>query len=105
MKTRIQVSVVYAERQQQWLRELELERGCSVADAVAASGIMNDAPALRNSNIDELELGVFSLPTQPEELLQEGDRVEIYRALTADPKEVRRQLALLGKTMGTSQRD
>ena len=92
----IHVSVVYAEAQQQWLRELKLDRGCSVMDAIEASGILQDVPALHKSNIHELELGVFSLPAQPDDLLEEGDRVEIYRALTADPKEVRRQLALLG---------
>ena len=39
---------------------------------------------------------------EPDYLLEQGDRVEIYRPLLADPKEVRRQLALVGKTMGKS---
>jgi len=46
-----------------------------------------------------LSIGVFSQKVAHDYLLEEGDRLEIYRPLTADPKEVRRQLALIGKTM------
>jgi len=61
---------------------------------------MNEIPALEAQSISELTIGVYADKIELDYLLEEGDRVEIYRPLTADPKEVRRQLALLGKTMG-----
>jgi putative ubiquitin-RnfH superfamily antitoxin RatB of RatAB toxin-antitoxin module len=55
---------------------------------------------LHDSVVDELNIGIYSRKVDVEHLMEEGDRLEIYRDLTADPKEVRRQLALIGKSMG-----
>ena len=100
---KISVSVVYAEPEQQWVRELSVVRGSSVEDVLLASGVMAEVPALKGRAIAELSLGVFAEKVEPDELVGDGDRIEIYRPLTADPKEVRRQLALLGKTMGNKE--
>lgn len=97
---RIEISVVYATRAQQWLRELNLERGSSAGDAVYASGLLTDVEELNSATLESLDLGVYAQAVNSDYLLQDGDRVEIYRPLLADPKEVRRQLALLGKTIG-----
>ncbi|MFK8016797.1 MAG: RnfH family protein [Gammaproteobacteria bacterium] len=51
------------------------------------------------------DLGVFGRRVKPDQVLEEGDRVELYRPLTADPKTVRRELALLGKSMGKKQKN
>lgn len=98
---RLKISVVYATRDQQWLRELSLERGSSAGDAVSASGLLAEVAELNGAALDSLDLGVYAQAVNSDYLLQDGDRVEIYRPLLADPKEVRRQLALLGKTIGS----
>jgi putative ubiquitin-RnfH superfamily antitoxin RatB of RatAB toxin-antitoxin module len=66
---------------------LSLPAGATVAQALAASGIAerHGLPA------DGLRLGVWCKPREAHSVLRERDRVEIYRALTVDPKEARRQ--------------
>jgi len=96
----INVSVVYATTEKQWLYESNVARGTSAQDLVELSGFMQEVDTLSERSIEELDLGVYSEKVDLDYLLEEGDRVEIYRPLTADPKEVRRQLALMGKTMG-----
>jgi putative ubiquitin-RnfH superfamily antitoxin RatB of RatAB toxin-antitoxin module len=63
---------------------LELPEGASVADAFAASG-WNDA--------DCAGLAVFGVRAAPNRPLRDGDRVEVLRALQADPKDARRRRA------------
>ena len=60
----------------------------------------------RNYEIDpeNLVAGIFSKRAKLDHVLTEGERVEIYRPLQADPREVRRQLAEQGKTMGKAGR-
>ena len=95
----INVSIVYALKDQQWLYEATVARGTSALEMVVLSGVLEVFPELDKST---LQLGVYAQKVEHDYLLEEGDRVEIYRPLTADPKEVRRQLALMGKTMGKS---
>ena len=96
----ISVSVVYATPEQQWLYETTVVRGTSAQELIELSQFMQQAPDLQGKVIEGLNIGVYAEKVSLDYLLQEGDRVEIYRPLTADPKEVRRQLALMGKTMG-----
>jgi len=96
----ISVSVAYATPEKQWLHETTVARGTSAQELIELSDFMNEIPALEAQSISELTIGVYADKIELDYLLEEGDRVEIYRPLTADPKEVRRQLALLGKTMG-----
>jgi len=96
----IKVSVVYATTEKQWLYESNVARGTSAQELIELSGFMQEVGGLRDESISELNIGVYSEKIALDYLLEEGDRVEIYRPLTADPKEVRRQLALMGKTMG-----
>ena len=96
----IQVSIVYAIKRKQWQKELRVPRGTSAQELVVLSDMQHEIDDLRGTRLDALRLGVYSIPVEYDYLLEEGDRLEIYRPLTADPKEVRRQLALLGKTMG-----
>lgn len=101
MKPKISVSVVYAEKHQQWIEEFEIDRGSTVKEALDASGLLHLVQALKGKSADDLSLGLYAQSVKPDDLMQNGDRLEIYRPLTADPKEVRRQLAALGKTMGS----
>ncbi len=100
---KISVSIVYATKEQQWIKELAMQRGQSVGDLVEESSFLNEITALSGCSMGSIRLGIYSKKVDLDTLLEEGDRVEIYRPLTADPKEVRRQLALLGKTMGNKQ--
>jgi putative ubiquitin-RnfH superfamily antitoxin RatB of RatAB toxin-antitoxin module len=97
---RINVSIVYASSSQQWVKEFSVLRGTSAEELIEKSNFLRDIECLKDSDHKKLTIGIYAQKVEPDHLLEEGDRVEIYRPLTADPKEVRRQLALLGKTMG-----
>lgn len=86
----ITVEVVYAEAPRRWLRQVTLAAGSTVADAIEASGLVREVPGLV---VDPARLGVFSRKVTLDQVLGEGDRVEIYRPLTLDPKEARRRRA------------
>ncbi|OSN06963.1 RnfH family protein [Lonsdalea iberica] len=86
----MRVEVVYALPERQFLRTLGLNEGSTVEQAIKASGLLTLRPEI-DLNINKI--GIFSRPVKLDQKLQEGDRVEIYRPLTADPKELRRQRA------------
>ncbi len=96
----IKVSLVYATREKQWIYDATVDRGTSALELLQQSGFLNEVADLVAVPFNQLDFGVFSQKVEHDHLLEEGDRVEIYRPLTADPKEVRRQLARMGKTMG-----
>ena len=87
----IQVEVVLAMADRQELVALEVSAGTTLAEAITQSGLpgMFEGFELNLENV-----GVFGRKASPEQVLQAGDRVEIYRPLIADPKEERRQRAL-----------
>jgi hypothetical protein len=87
---RIRVQVVYALQQRHWIRALELPVGATVGDAIRASGIEQ---ALQGLQIDPSRIGVFGRLVALDSPLHQADRVEIYRPLLCDPKEVRRRRA------------
>lgn len=91
MAEAIRVEVAYVEPGRQFLQSLRLVAGATVADAVAASELRLRFPAL---DLEQGRFGIFSRPATPATRLQDGDRVEVYRPLIANPKEVRRQRAL-----------
>ena len=86
----LNVSVCYALPGHVWLRELRLPDGATVADALAASGFTQAFPVVQPW---ERGVGVFGRAAEPQSRLAEGDRVEIYRGLSFDPKESRRRRA------------
>jgi len=90
MAERIAVEVVYAEAGRQWVLPVELPAGATVMQAIEASGLLAEVPGLE---VDPARLGVFSRKAAPDRVLEAGDRVEIYRPLTLDPKEARRRRA------------
>lgn len=83
----ITVEVAYAEAQHQFLEQVRLPLGSDVADAIAASDIDKAFPKV---DVDATRVGIFSRKVSLTEPLSDGDRVEIYRPLIVDPKEVRR---------------
>ena len=95
-KDSIQIQVVYALRDRQELVALRMPAGTTVQQALDASGLLQKHAEI---NLADNKLGIFGKLTKPDAVLRDGDRVEIYRPLIADPKEVRRKRAEEGKAM------
>jgi len=87
VKPVLEIEVVYAGVNHQVLRSVSMPEGITVRAAVLASGIGADFPEL---NLDECPLGIFGKAITDARVIEAGDRIEIYRPLLADPKEVRR---------------
>jgi putative ubiquitin-RnfH superfamily antitoxin RatB of RatAB toxin-antitoxin module len=85
----IDIEVAYAEPERQFLRRVSLDAGATVADAILASGVEHEL----DIDASALSVGIWSKPVSRDTRLEAGDRVEIYRALVADPKEARRRRA------------
>lgn len=90
----INVEVVYALPGKQVLRQVQLTEGATVADAIHQSGVLDAFPDI---DLTRNKVGIFSKLVRLDESLRDRDRVEIYRPLIADPKEVRRKRAEEGK--------
>jgi hypothetical protein len=86
----IEVEVAYATPNRQVAKRLTLSRGSSVEQAILASGLLDEFPEI---DLARQRVGVFGELVSLDDCLQGGERVEIYRALIADPKEVRRRRA------------
>jgi len=86
----ITVSVVYALPQAATEITLELAPPARVADALRESRIGERHPEV---DLERCEVGIFGQRVGRDALLADGDRVEIYRALRADPKSARRARA------------
>ena len=87
----IRVEVVLAMPERQELVALEVACGTTLAEAITLSGV---AEMFAGFEPDLTRVGIFGQKASADQVLQAGDRVEIYRPLLADPKEVRRQRAL-----------
>jgi putative ubiquitin-RnfH superfamily antitoxin RatB of RatAB toxin-antitoxin module len=106
----LNVVVCYATARQELLREVRVEQGATIGTAIAASHILDDIVALAAAGtLDALadprdpgsvafdpavhQVGIFGKKKPLDTVLREGDRVELYRPLLADPKETRRRRA------------
>lgn len=96
MNNEILVEVAYALPKQQLILELMVPEGTTAEQAVQKSGILAKFPDI---DLAQNKLGIFGKLVKADTVLREKDRVEIYRPLIADPKEVRRQRAAEGKVM------
>ena len=85
------IEVCYATCRTQTLVEIELDPGATVAEALAA--VANREP-FTGLDLRETPVGVFGERVDQQRLLNDGDRVELYRRLAMDPKEARRQRAM-----------
>ena len=90
MNAKTRIEVAYATLEKQMILECEVDQGCTVRQAVKSSGIEHYFPEI---DLDNCEVGIFGKAVPPEQGLNNGDRIEIYRPLIADPKEVRRKRA------------
>jgi hypothetical protein len=90
------VEVAYAKPEEQVIIPVVAQAGMTVAAAIEASGILNKFPEI---DLTLNKVGIFGKLVKSDTVLRDKDRVEIYRKLIADPKEVRRQRADEGKSM------
>ena len=86
----IQVEVAYALPEKQAIIPLQVLPGTTALEAAQRSGI---AERFAGLDLDSARLGIFGKVVAADQVLAEGDRVEIYRPLKADPKEVRKARA------------
>ncbi|MDD4880441.1 MAG: RnfH family protein [Gallionellaceae bacterium] len=92
----INVEVIYALRDQQKVVGLTIEEGSTVKAAIERSGFLAEHPEI---DLAKHKVGIWNKLAKLDVVLRDKDRVEIYRPLIADPKEVRKQRAAEGKAM------
>ena len=97
---KINVEVAYALPNEQVIISLAVSNNATLEEAIRQSGILQTYPDI---NLDVKKVGIFGKLSRLDTPLKSGDRVEIYRMLIADPKEVRRKRAAEGKAMKKGQ--
>jgi putative ubiquitin-RnfH superfamily antitoxin RatB of RatAB toxin-antitoxin module len=96
MSDEINIEVVYALADEQALLRQTVPPGSTVAEAIRLSGMLHKYPGI---DLAVNKLGIFGKLTKADAVVRDRDRIEIYRPLIADPKEVRRKRAEEGKVM------
>jgi putative ubiquitin-RnfH superfamily antitoxin RatB of RatAB toxin-antitoxin module len=97
-----EIEVVFATSEKQSLETIVAAPGATVADVISMSNVLDPYP---DQNRDDLAIGIWGRVVDEDQIVREGDRVELYRPLELDPREARRQLALVGRTMGKVETD
>ena len=90
MSGKINIEVVYALPDEQTLFKLSVPEGATVAEAIRLCGVLEKYSEI---DLNANKLGIFGKLTKGDAVLRDKDRIEIYRPLIADPKEVRRKRA------------
>ena len=93
---KMHIEVVFALPREQYVVNIEVPEKSTVDDAIRESKIIDKYPEI---NLDVNKTGIFGKPAKRDAELHPGDRVEIYRPLICDPKEMRKQRAKEGKSM------
>jgi putative ubiquitin-RnfH superfamily antitoxin RatB of RatAB toxin-antitoxin module len=93
---KIKIEVVYALPHEQTLLKLDVPQSSTIGDAIKLSGLLEKHPEI---DLEKGKFGLFGKLSKTDTVLREKDRIEIYRPLLADPKEVRRKRAEEGKVM------
>ncbi|MDP5290813.1 RnfH family protein [Oceanimonas sp. CHS3-5] len=93
----IQVEVVYALPEKQTVLSLRAAPDACVREIIEQSGILRQFPDI---DLEQNAVGIFSRQVKLDQQVHEGDRIEIYRPLLADPKEIRRRRAEQAKEEG-----
>ena len=96
MSEMLSIEVIYALPSKRQLVRLQLPTGSTVRQAIEASGLLQKHPEI---DLTRNKIGIFARLAKLDTVLRDRDRVEIYRPLIADPKEVRKQRAAEGKVM------
>ncbi len=96
MSETLRVEVCYALPDKQELVAVKLPEGATLQQALEASGLLVKYPEI---DLKKNKFGIYAKLSKLDATLRDRDRVEIYRPLIADPKEVRKQRAAEGKVM------
>lgn len=94
-ESKIVIEVVYAYPDKYFTKTLLLDTPISIQNAILQSGVLQKYTEI---DLRENKVGIFSRPAKLTDMVEHGARVEIYRPLIADPKEIRRQRAAQQKT-------
>lgn len=92
----VDIEVAYAQVDKQLILNIEVVSDCTIEQAIEQSGMLQQ---FQEIDLDKNKIGVFGKLAKKTAALKSGDRIEIYRPLIADPKEVRRQREAEGKKM------
>lgn len=87
---KIKVEVVYAYPEKYFLKKMELDQPLTIQNVIVQSGVLEK---YKEIDLRENKVGIFSRPAKLTDTVENGDRIEIYRPLIADPKEMRRKRA------------
>jgi putative ubiquitin-RnfH superfamily antitoxin RatB of RatAB toxin-antitoxin module len=88
--TPMQIEIAYAQPQRAIVKLLRLPAGSCVADALRLAAL---DPEFAGVDLANSAFGIFGRLTRADHILKDGDRIEIYRPLAADPKTARRARA------------
>lgn len=91
---KLNIEVAFGTSTEQCIVEVELAAGATIQDAVQASGLQEAFPTF---DFTLLRKGVWNVVKGDEHCLKDGDRVEVYRPLIIEPKEMRRRRAEKGR--------
>lgn len=92
----LKVAIAYVGAETQVLRPMEVIQGATARGAIESSGVLEQCPEI---DLGHFKIGIFGKIIGLDQVLADGDRVEIYRPLIADPKEARKRRAEEGKPM------
>ena len=86
----INIEIAYALPDRYYLKSFQVDEGTMIQTAILQSGILQQFTEI---DLRENKVGIYSRPAKLTDQLKDGDRIEIYRPLLADPKEIRRKRA------------
>lgn len=97
MTDELNIEVVYGVPNKQRLVAFTVAANCNVEDAIGQSGLLSE---FKDIDLSVNKVGIWNRVVKLSEVLTDGDRIEIYRPLIADPKEVRKRRAEKAKEEG-----
>ncbi|MDH5649698.1 MAG: RnfH family protein [Gammaproteobacteria bacterium] len=92
---RIDIEIAYARSDIQLVIPLSLTVGVCARDAIEQSGLLN---RFKDIDLSNITIGIFGKRVDKDYIVKDGDRIEIYRPLTIDPKQARKHRATLAKS-------
>jgi putative ubiquitin-RnfH superfamily antitoxin RatB of RatAB toxin-antitoxin module len=98
----ITIEVVFAKPGEQFMEQLHIPADTTIEMAIRQSGVLDRFPEI---DLAQNKVGVFGKAAALKSTLNDGDRIEIYRPLIADPKEARKKRADQGKAMKKGARE
>ncbi|MDP2759551.1 MAG: RnfH family protein [Sideroxyarcus sp.] len=84
----MKIGIAYALPQRQAWFDVEIPDGATIKDAIERSGILGQ---FREIDLEKQKVGIYGKVSKLDAVLTDGDRVEIYRPITCDPKAVPRK--------------